>query len=204
MPHVFVRKQRITNNKAGEVELTLDKLEFPYGCISEFNEKWLEIARRAANANSVFRASLFPFIFCQNLMLSYFFHIPHLLQVECHRFDPGAYFFKWKSGFITLSYSRLAHASTKELAIVRATGRESTPPAISPKVESCRALVDNLEGRGHVMAVSFSASSATPELFYAFETTESRNVFMKKLNDVGSVQLVQDAPAFKMVGPMEF
>lgn len=54
------------------------------------------------------------------------------------------------------------------------------------------------------MAVSFSASSATPELFYAFETTESRDVFMKKLNDVGSVQLVQDAPAFKMVGPMEF
>jgi hypothetical protein len=99
-----------------------------------------------------------------------------LPQESCHIFDNRAVFFVWDSGFITSSWSRLAHGSTKEKARERVIGGSLDDGTKSFDIEGCfPRAVDHHAGRHHIMAVS------SPPCFFAFETAEKRDCFMKNL-----------------------
>ncbi len=107
-----------------------------------------------------------------------------LLQVACKRFDRKAVFLKWDDGFITLGFGILAHGSTREKTIARAIEENLTADDASKclKIEGCSSrAVDEHKGRRHVMEVSFAPSLSIPAFFFAFDTAEIRDNFMKDL-----------------------
>ncbi len=107
-----------------------------------------------------------------------------LLQVACDRFDRKAVLLKWDAGFITLGFGVLAHDSTREKTIARAIEENMTADDASKclKIQGCSPrAVDEHEGRGNVMEVSFAPALSIPACFFAFETAEIRDEFMKGL-----------------------
>ena len=110
-----------------------------------------------------------------------------LPQVSCERYDAKAVFNKWDKVYITVSSSFMAHGSTGEKAVRRALGGRILTDgykAIPIAGCVCECYSNLLDGRPHVMYVSFPASSGVPEQFFAFASSETRDSFMQALLQV--------------------
>jgi hypothetical protein len=194
-----VREQEIDNKNVGRLtDDNLRALEVPIGKFSLFRDKWRGLAVEACTSQLVIRAcacSLCAVMFCHLksvtflpllmfAIVSYNAYNLLLLQVACKRFNRKAVFLKWDDGFITLGFGLLAHGSTIKKTIARAIEEIQTDDDKSKclQIEGCRPEdIPEYEGRRHVMKVSFAPPPSVPACFFAFETAEIRDKFMKEL-----------------------
>ncbi len=96
-------------------------------------------------------------------------------------------FKKWHTVSITVSSSLMAYGSTGEKAVSRALGGSRLTDgykAIPIAGCVCEVYHNLLDGRPHVMSVSFPASSGVPKQFLAFASFEARDLFMRALLQV--------------------
>ena len=115
-----------------------------------------------------------------------------LPQVSCERYDAKAVFKKWDTVSITMSRSFMAYGSTGEKAVSRALGGRILTDgykAIPIAGCVCECYSNLLDGRPHVMSVSFPASSGVPEEFFAFASSGARDSFMRALQVVWTSKL---------------
>jgi hypothetical protein len=110
-----------------------------------------------------------------------------LFQVSCERYDAKAIFKNWVKVSITVSSSLMAYGRTREKAVSRARGGRILTDgykAIPIADCVCECYPNLLDGRPHVISVSFPVTSGVPEQFFAFASSEIRDSFMRALLQV--------------------
>jgi len=108
------------------------------------------------------------------------------VQVACERYDARAFLKKWDGCFVAIGsfmgVGVLAFGSTRDKTVSRAVrGGGSAAADKVMQIAGCVSAAVALQGRMHVMSVSFPATPGVTQQFFAFATAVARDAFMREL-----------------------
>jgi hypothetical protein len=105
----------------------------------------------------------------------------HREQVQCERYDAKALFKKWDRVYITMTASCIAYGSTEDKAVSRALGSSAADAHMVMPTAGCVSAAVVHDDKMNVLHLSFPATPNVPDQYFAFATSDMRDLFKRAL-----------------------